>query len=59
MILAGLIAGWFVAKDATNYTVIQGMFSILLMAVFVAVVAFWPNRWTFRRNRPDQTDEGK
>ena len=54
LIVSGMLAGWFVAQDATNFTFVQGMFSILLMAAIVAIVAFWPKKWSFRKkSSPD------
>jgi Flp pilus assembly pilin Flp len=40
-----------VAKDAPNFGVIQGMVAVVLLGVVVAVLAFWPARWTHLLNR--------
>lgn len=40
--LAGGITSWFIARDASNFTVIQGMVALLLSALFVAIAAFSP-----------------
>jgi len=45
-----------VSKDAPNFGFIQGMASLVVIAVVVFVLAFWPARWTRlldRRNKPD------
>lgn len=41
MSLAGIITGWFVADNATNFSVVQMVIAILLIALFVGVAAFW------------------
>ena len=41
--MAGLIAGWFVARDATNFGIVQMAVSLLLITLFVAAAAFWPS----------------
>lgn len=55
MALAGVIAGWFVARDAANFGVIQLVVSLLLITFVVAVAAFWPSlvAWLRNRRRPD------
>lgn len=51
MIAAGVVTGWFVAKDAVNFGVIQMMVSLMLLTLIVAVLAFWPSRWTIKLDR--------
>ena len=51
MIAAGAVTGWFVAKDAVNFGAVQMMVALLLLTLIVAVLAFWPPRWTIRLNR--------
>jgi hypothetical protein len=56
LVISGTVTEWFVSKDATNFTVIQGMVSLAVIAVIVFVVAYWPARWTHlldRRKKPD------
>ena len=48
LMIAGVVTGWFVAKEAPNFGVIQMMTALLLLTLFVAVVAFWPARWTIK-----------
>ena len=51
MIAAGAVTGWVVAEDASNFGVIQMMVALLLLTLIVAVLAFWPSRWTIQLNR--------
>ena len=44
----GVVAGWFVTKDAPNFSVIQGMAAMMIIAVVVALTAFWPSLITGR-----------
>jgi predicted signal transduction protein with EAL and GGDEF domain len=56
LIVSGAVTGWFVSKDAPNFSFIQGMVSLVVIAVIVLVLAYWPARWTHlldRRNKPD------
>jgi hypothetical protein len=56
LLLSGTVTGWFVAHDAPNFSFIQGMVSLMVIAVIVFVIAFWPTRWTHlldRRNKPE------
>lgn len=41
-IVAGVITGWFVARDATNFGVLQMFVMLALITVFIAALAFWP-----------------
>jgi hypothetical protein len=47
----GILAGWFVTRDAPNFGVIQMVMALLLLTFVVAVIAFWPQRWTHALNR--------
>lgn len=51
LIVSGFVAEFFVAKDALNFEVIQGVVATMLVALFVFVLAFWPPRWTQFINR--------
>jgi len=51
LILAGVVTGWFISKDAPNFGVVQGMVAVMLLGLIVAVLAFWPARWTHLLNR--------
>ncbi len=46
LIAAGSVTSWFVAEDAPNFGVIQGMVCIVLIVLVVFVLAFWPKAWT-------------
>jgi hypothetical protein len=51
LIAGGFIASWFVTRDAPQFGVIQMAAATLLLAFIVAVVAFWPTRWSNILNR--------
>ena len=56
LIVSGTVTGWFVSKDAPNFSFIQGMVSLVVVAGIVLVLAYWPARWSHlldRRNKPD------
>lgn len=46
LVVAGAITSWFVASDAPNFGVIQMVVALFLLTFTVAVIAFWPSRWT-------------
>ena len=51
---AGVIAGWFVAKDAPNFSVVQLVVALVLLIFIVAVMAFsswFENTWGRRSGR--------
>jgi uncharacterized membrane protein YoaK (UPF0700 family) len=54
MIAAGVVTGWFVAKDAPIFGVAQVMVALLLLTFIVAVLAFWPRRWTDAIDRSEK-----
>ena len=41
MILAAIIASYFVARDAVNFSIVQMVVALLLLAGLVAVTVFW------------------
>jgi hypothetical protein len=55
LLLSGTVTGWFVARDAPNFSFIQGMVSLVVIAVIVFVIAFWPARWTHLLDRRNQS----
>lgn len=67
LLAAGTIAAWFVARDAPNFGVVQGVVAVLLLALAVFVLAFWPfplGRGRAGRNAapgssPDGPQEGR
>ena len=51
----GVMAGWVVAGDAPNFGVIQMMMALILLTFVVAILAFWPKRWTSALNRLEKS----
>jgi hypothetical protein len=41
LIVAAGIAGWFVAEEAPNFSVVQMVVSVFLIAALVGLAAFW------------------
>jgi hypothetical protein len=39
LIPSGLVAGWFVAKDAPNFGIVQATVSLFLIVFVIAVIA--------------------
>jgi len=52
LLLAGVIASWFIAKDAPGFASVQMTIATLLFVAIVAAAAFWPP--TSRRRRADR-----
>ena len=42
MALAAIVTGWFVVSDSPNFGIVQMAVSLLLIALFVAGMVFWP-----------------
>lgn len=55
-IAGGVIAGWFVGRDAPNYSFLQMVATLLLIVLVVAALAFWPERWKPHRKRRDESN---
>ena len=53
LIPAGVIAAWFVAKDSPNFSVAQLVVMLVLVAVVIAVAAFWSALRESWRKTPD------
>jgi O-antigen/teichoic acid export membrane protein len=56
LVISGSITGWFVSKDAPNFTFVQGILTLAVIALVVAAIAFWPtawSRWLDRKKQPD------
>jgi hypothetical protein len=52
LLLAAVIAGWFVAEDAPNFGVVQMVVAVCLITALVALAAFWEvliDWWRARR----------
>jgi hypothetical protein len=56
LLISGTVTGWFVARDAPNFSFIQGMMSLVVIAVIVFVIAFWPSRWSHLLNRHNKPE---
>ena len=56
LVVSGMVTGWFVASDAPNFSFIQGMVSLLVIAVIVFVIAFWPARWSHLLDRRNTSE---
>jgi hypothetical protein len=56
LVVAGMIAGWFVSEDAPNFGLIQIAVGLLLLVFVVWVIAFWPKRWTLALNPREKKD---
>jgi hypothetical protein len=48
---AGVVAGWFVSKDTTSFTVIQMGVGTLVLAAVVSGIVFWQSLVEFWRSR--------
>jgi hypothetical protein len=42
MVAGGVLTGWFLAGDAALFGIVQIFVTLLLMALIVALIAFWP-----------------
>jgi hypothetical protein len=51
LIAAGFVASWFVPKDAPQFGIMQMAVALIVIVVIVAVLAFWPERWSHFLNR--------
>jgi small-conductance mechanosensitive channel len=51
LIAAGFVTSWFMTRDSPQFGVMQVAVATLLLALIVAVLAFWPARWTQALNR--------
>ena len=51
LLLAAVVAGWFVAEEAPNFGVVQMVVAVFLIAALVGLAAFWEALmdWTRRR----------
>ena len=58
LIVAGFVASWFVARDAPQFGIMQVAVTLVLMVFVVAVLAFWPERSTWRLGETRRRDSG-
>jgi uncharacterized membrane protein len=56
LIVSGSVTGWFLSKDAPNFTFVQGILTLVVIALVVAVLAFWPAAWSQRLDRNRKAD---
>lgn len=42
LMLGGVVASWFAGRQTASFPVLEAMFTLLLITVFVAIVAYWP-----------------
>jgi hypothetical protein len=49
-----IVTSWFVAKGAPSFSVIQGVLTMLLIALIVAGLPFWPERMAVLLNRSER-----
>ena len=51
MVVAGVIAGWFVARDAVNFNIVQMVVGVFLITALVALAVLWETfvEWLKRR----------
>jgi uncharacterized membrane protein YoaK (UPF0700 family) len=46
LIIAGVVAEWFIARDVPQFQLVELCVSIFLVIFIVFVLAFWPTRWS-------------
>ncbi len=51
LIAAGLVVSWFMTRDSPQFGIMEMAVATLLLVFIVAVLAFWPARWTHILNR--------
>ena len=51
LLAAGTVTGWFVSKDALNFEIVQMAVALIMLALVVFALAFWPRGWTHWLNR--------
>ena len=44
LVLGGIVAEWFIATDAANFSVMPGIMATFVFVAVVGVVALWPRR---------------
>jgi hypothetical protein len=51
LIVAGVVASWFVTRDSPQFGIMQIAVVLLLIVFIVAILAFWPERLSSMLNR--------
>jgi hypothetical protein len=54
LIVAMLVAGWFIWEDPPELGLVPAAIELLLLGLVVSVIAFWPKRWTAPLDRRDE-----
>jgi hypothetical protein len=44
--VSGAVTEWFVAEDALNFEIVQMAVALIMLALVVFVLAYWPRAWT-------------
>ena len=47
----GLVASWFVSKDASSFVVIQAMVATLVLAAVVSIFVYWQSLIEYFQSR--------
>jgi len=55
LFLGGIIASWFVSTEVTNFIAYQIAFTLLLIAVLAAMLAYLP-WWLQKRKKTNKSD---
>ena len=58
LLVAAVIASWFVARDAVNFPVIEMVVALFLITIVVAIAAFWETISGWFERKPD-ADRGR
>ena len=56
LVVSGTVTGWFVSKDALNFEIVQMAVALILIALIVFVLAFWPSSWSHWLDRRDKRE---
>ena len=57
LIASGFVASWFVTRDVPQFGLVQAAVALVLLVFIVAVLAFWPAKWT-DLDQPDRKKDG-
>ena len=45
MSIGGVLADWFIARDNPNFELVQAAMGTIVLASFIALIAFSPRLW--------------
>ena len=54
IIVASLVAGWFIWEDPPKLGLVPAAIEFLLLGLVVLVIACWPKKWTAPLDRHDE-----